>query len=49
MITAIIKPRIEEIFELINRRLNRYKSITKSVDKIILCGGGANLNNIREF
>ncbi len=49
MITAIIKPRIEEIFELIYRRLNRYKSITKSVDKIILCGGGANLNNIREF
>ena len=47
MLTAIIKPRVEEIFELVQERLNQFKQ--KYINKIILCGGGANLNNIREL
>ena len=49
MLTAIIKPRVEEIFELIDERLSQLKSNSNYIDKVILCGGGANLGNIREF
>ena len=30
-------------------RFNRFKIKSNRIDKIILCGGGANLNNIREL
>ena len=49
MLTAIIKPRVEEIFELIYERLSLLKPNSNYINKIILCGGGANLGNIREF
>ena len=49
MLTAIIKPRVEEIFELIDERLSQLISNSNYINKIILCGGGANLGNIREF
>ena len=49
MLTAIIKPRIEETFELVKRRLNYFKRNSNFLNKVVLCGGGANLNNIREF
>ena len=49
MLTAIIKPRIEEIFELVRHRLDHFKILSNPIDKIVLCGGGANLNNIREL
>ena len=49
MLTAIIKPRTEEIFELVRNRFDRFKIKSSPIDKIILCGGGANLNNIREL
>ena len=49
MLTAIIKPRMEEIFEIINYRLRYFKQNSSYTNKIILCGGGANLNNIREL
>ncbi len=49
MLTAIIKPRVEEIFELILDRLTQLKPNLNYIDKVVLCGGGANLNNIREL
>ena len=49
MLTAIIKPRVEEIFELIQERLNQLKPNLNYINKVILCGGGANLGNIREL
>ena len=49
MLTAIIKPRTEEIFELVKNRLHYLKIKPNQINKIILCGGGANLNNIREL
>ena len=49
MLTAIIKPRVEEIFELVDERLSLLKPNSNYMNKIILCGGGANLGNIREF
>ena len=49
MLTAIIKPRIEETFELLKEKLNYFKKNSNFSNKVILCGGGANLNNIREF
>ena len=49
MVTAIIKPRVEEIFELVRDRLRQLKPNSIFVNKVILCGGGANLNNIREL
>ena len=49
MLTAIIKPRIEETFELVKERLNYFKRNSNFSNKVVLCGGGANLNNIREF
>ena len=39
---------IEEIFELVKERLSFLKFSRSSFIKVILCGGGANLNNIRE-
>ena len=49
MLTAIIKPRIEEIFEIVKERLTFLKLSKSSINKVILCGGGASLNNVREF
>ena len=49
MLTAIIKPRIEEIFELVKERLTFLTLSANSINKVILCGGGANLNNVREL
>ncbi len=49
MLTAIIKPRVEEIFELIQERLSQLQPHLNYVNKVVLCGGGANLNNIREL
>ena len=49
MLTAIIKPRVEEIFELIKERLNQLNPNLNYINKVILCGGGANLCNIREL
>lgn len=49
MLTAIIKPRIEEIFELVKERLTFLTLSASSINKVILCGGGANLNNVREL
>ncbi len=49
MLTAIIKPRIEEIFEIVSKRINYFKLNSNYTNKIILSGGGANLNNIREL
>ena len=49
MLTAIIKPRIEEIFELVKERLTFLTLNASSINKVILCGGGANLNNVREL
>ena len=49
MLTAIIKPRVEEIFELVQERLNQLRPNSNYINKVILCGGGANLNNIREL
>ena len=49
MLTAIIKPRIEEIFEIVNDRLSYFKLNSNYTNKIILCGGGSNLNSIREL
>ena len=49
MLTAIIKPRVEEIFELVQERLNQLKPNLNYINKVILCGGGANLGNIREL
>jgi len=49
MLTAIIKPRVEEIFELVQERISYLKLNLNNINKVILCGGGANLSNIREF
>ena len=49
MLTAIIKPRVEEIFDLIQERLQQLRPNSNYFHKVILCGGGANLSNIREF
>ena len=49
MLTAIIKPRIEEIFELVKEKLSFLPLSTKPINKVILCGGGANLDNVRNF
>ena len=39
----------EEIFELVQERLNHFRPNSNYINKVILCGGGANLNNIREL
>ena len=49
MLTAIIKPRVEEIFELVQERLSQLQDNSNYINKVILSGGGANLNNIREL
>ena len=49
MLTAIIKPRVEEIFELVRERLNQLKPNSNFINRVILCGGGANLSSIREL
>ena len=36
-------------FKLIKERLTFLKFSNSSINKVVLCGGGANLNNIREL
>ncbi len=46
MLIAIIKPRIEEIFEIILGRLNKIDPEIKKISRVILTGGTANLVGI---
>lgn len=46
MLIAIIKPRVEEIFELIIFRLRKSYPEYSNVNRVILTGGTANLNGI---
>lgn len=46
MLVAIIKPRVEEIFELIIYRLRKSFPEYSSINRVILTGGTANLNGI---
>ncbi len=46
MLIAIIKPRVEEIFELIIYRLRKSFPEYASINRVILTGGTANLNGI---
>ncbi|MGY9027325.1 MAG: cell division protein FtsA [Candidatus Puniceispirillales bacterium] len=49
LLTAIIRPRIEEIFEIIHNRLIHFNLNSSYVNKIVLTGGGANLTKIKEL
>tara|TARA_E500000178_G_scaffold276294_1_gene275196 strand:- start:661 stop:1815 length:1155 start_codon:yes stop_codon:yes gene_type:complete len=46
MLTAIIKPRVEEIFELIVNKLNQSFPDYSKISKIIITGGTSNLHGI---
>ncbi len=46
MLIGIIKPRVEEIFELVINNLNNYFPEYSKITKVILTGGTSNLNGI---
>ncbi len=46
MIIAIIKPRVEEIFEIIFNRLQKYEPQITNINRIVLTGGTSNLIGI---
>ena len=45
---SIITPRIEEIFELVNRKLDEHGLCGNSSHRVVLTGGGSHLSGIRE-
>ncbi len=45
---SIITPRIEEIFELVNRKLDEHGLRGNSSHRVVLTGGGSHLSGIRE-
>ena len=46
MLIAIIKPRVEELFEIILNRLEKYYSDISKIERVVLTGGTSNLNGI---
>jgi len=49
MLTGIIRSRVEEIFEILRDRMNQKGLDVYSGRRIVLTGGGARLNGIREL
>ncbi|NNE58653.1 MAG: cell division protein FtsA [Hellea sp.] len=49
MLTGIIRSRIEEIFEILRDRMNQKGLDAYSGRRIVLTGGGAQLNGVREL
>ena len=47
-LTSIIRPRVEEIFELVGQRLNNTPATRKAGRRVVLAGGGNQLTGIRE-
>ncbi len=45
---SIITPRVEEIFELVNRKLDEHGLRGNSSHRVVLTGGGSHLSGIRE-
>ena len=48
MLTGIIRPRVEEIFELVKDRLERCPATRRAGRRVVLAGGGSQLTGIRE-
>jgi cell division protein FtsA len=48
-VTSIIQPRVEEIFDLIYKRLNETKTINLIGRRIVITGGGSQLPGFREL
>lgn len=48
-ITSIIQPRVEEIFELIYKRLSETKTLNLTGRRIVITGGGSQLPGFREL
>ncbi|MGI9464417.1 MAG: cell division protein FtsA [Aestuariivirgaceae bacterium] len=48
MLTGIIRPRVEEIFEFVSDRLERCPATRKAGRRVVLAGGGSQLTGMRE-
>ena len=48
MLTGIIRPRLEEIFEMVNDRLEQSPVARKLGRQMVLCGGASQLTGMRE-
>ncbi len=48
MLTGIIRPRVDEIFELVKERLDRCPATRKAGRRVVLAGGGNQLTGIRQ-
>lgn len=49
MLTGIIRPRLEETFEMVRRRLDNAGHDRPGVKRVVLTGGGSQLTGIREM
>jgi cell division protein FtsA len=49
MLTGIIRPRVEEIFEMLRDRLERCRFTPLAGRRVVLSGGASQLNGIREI
>jgi cell division protein FtsA len=49
MLTGIIRPRLEETFEMVRERLDRASFAKLSGSRVVLTGGGSELTGVREI
>ena len=49
MICGVIRPRMEEIFEMVRERIDQVPVVRQSVRRVVLSGGGSQLNGVEQL
>jgi hypothetical protein len=49
MICGVIRPRMEEIFELLRERLTQVPAMRQGIRRVVLTGGGSQLNGVEQL
>lgn len=49
MICGVIRPRMEEVFELVRERIEQVPAVRQVVRRVVLSGGGSQLNGVEQL
>jgi cell division protein FtsA len=49
MVCSVIRPRMEEIFELVRERIEQVPAVRNGIRRVVLTGGGSQLNGVEQL